>query len=214
MRLILFVVGLVLPTLGFGGDTVFNYPMTVQSQQQLDVLSKKMVQANVLRGDFKQIRVVKVLKRPLKSSGSFIFSKKHGLLWRIQKPFATDVLMHDGKLVQRTPGRPAQVIDAGDNPSARIMADVFSALFSQDKEMLDRYFNQFFLASESGWLLGLTPKNKALSRVVAQVILGGEDEISSIVIDERNGDRAEISLLSVQASMDESTVNDEFIFSP
>ena len=214
MHLMVFLLGVFLPALGVANNAVFNHPMTTQGQQQLDLLSKEMAQANVVRGDFKQLRIVKILKRPLKSSGSFIFSEKYGLMWRIQKPFVTNIMIRDGKLVQRAPGRDIQVIDASDNPSARIVADIFRAIFSQDKEILNRYFNQFFVATESGWSLGLIPKDQSLAQVMARVVVGGKDKINQIIIEERNGDKAKITLLDVRTTQDESTVSHEFISVP
>ncbi len=210
MRLITITLTLFLSAQVFAYETVFNHPLTEQSQLQLEALSQKIGLADVMRGTFEQIRVVKVLKRPLKSSGSFIFSKKNGLMWRIQKPFITDVIMNNGKLIQRTPGRASQILDANDNPSARIMADVFNALFSQDQIILNRYFNQFYLESKPTWLLGLMPKDKNLAKVMARVVIEGEDKIQRIIIEEINGDKAEIRLFNVQTSMDERAVSNEF----
>jgi|GEM_PF-5271968 len=56
-------------------------------------LADHLREAAVVHADFAQVRTLKALSRPLKSSGSLVMARDRGVIWRIAKPLSLTYVM-------------------------------------------------------------------------------------------------------------------------
>lgn len=104
---------------------------------------------DVFRAKFVETRHIKALRKPLKNRGYVLFSRKHGLLRRIEKPMQSDQLISKkGVIVERTPDRTRRrKLESGTPP--RKFIDSLFYIFSGEFEKFDRNFDVFIKIDES-----------------------------------------------------------------
>lgn len=201
---------LLLPSFVCTAGTVFDHPMNVNGQKTLNALTQDLNKDRGVRGNFKQTKNIAILKQPLLSSGEFVFSRSQGLYWHTEEPFNSELLITKDKLVQRGEARSISELNINDHPLARIMTEVFGALFIQDQQTLARYFNQFFVSQGNTWQLGLLPNHHTFTQFIQQVVVRGQRQINEISIQEHNGDHTELRFHNVQRFTDETVVRSIF----
>jgi hypothetical protein len=154
-------------------EDLFAHPRSaVQVQTVLHAAMPALGQTQVLRGRFIQRKFLREIPRPLVSSGEFLLVRERGVWWHTQTPLESEL-----------------TLDAG----APLLA-----LFTLDLDVLARSFELFLMPSatheQSSWLLGLRPRDAALSAWFEQATLGGDAQLERITLFESTGDRTEIDL--------------------
>jgi outer membrane lipoprotein-sorting protein len=201
---------LLLPSFVYATETVFDHPLDAKGQKSLNALTLDLAKNRGVRGNFKQTKNIAILKQPLLSSGEFAFSRSQGLYWHTMGPVNSELLITKDKLVQRGEAQNISELNINNHPLARIMTEVFSALFTQNQQTLTRYFNQFFISRGNTWQLGLSPKDNTLTQFIQQVVVRGQRQINEILIQEHNGDRTDIRFHNVQRFTDENVMKPIF----
>lgn len=148
--------------------------------------------AQVLRGTFVQKKHLSELDRPLVSSGTYVVAQGHGLLWQIQKPVTSQLVITPQKLIERSNGQQTNHISAQQQPALRAVASVLLALFKGNTEQLSRYFKS--QRASDGNTLTLTPKTEALSHYIKGLAISDSGHTRRIRINRPNGDYSVIKL--------------------
>jgi len=188
------------------GEAVFDRPLD-KDDPDFAALSAKMRDIRVLRADFEQEKKLAVLRRPLRSSGTFLFAADKGVSWRTVEPFENLFIITPDAIYQKAEGQKPLVIDVASRPVARGFTDVFIALFSGEVEGLDARFDVFFSAGAGRWAIGLKPKGKILKTLIDRVVLCGGETVESIDFLERSGDRTQIRF--IDAATEPAVLSDE-----
>jgi hypothetical protein len=68
------------------------------------------------------------------------------------------------------------------------MADVLSAVFSGQSQVLLENFEVYFFGSVSNWSMGLLPRDSVFASFVTRITMSGDSAIRSIRLFEQNGD--------------------------
>ena len=156
-------------------------------------LQAQLQQSPIIRGDFTQSRTLAMFEQPLVSEGSFLLEKQHGLLWQQHTPFPVNLVLTQDKLRQTFANQPAQVINAKENPMAFYFSKIFLSVFHGDTEQLQSQFDLQFAPQSEHWQLVLTPKEAPLNAVFKSIVLQGNQDIDSLVLEEVRGDKTEIT---------------------
>ncbi len=121
-------------------DKLFAKAATEQALQQL---STKMALSDSSRGLFEQVRWLRVLKQPLRSSGEFLFQRELGMLWQQQTPFGNLLLLKQGELIQQDSQGKLSVTkaDAGPAAVAEMLPRMMQSLLSGDIQALSQGLN-------------------------------------------------------------------------
>lgn len=160
---------------------------------------ERLVQAPVLRGEFEQSKQVQGFAKPLVSRGSFLVARERGVLWSTKTPFASELRLTRDEIVATQNGAIAFRLDAGKEPSVRVINGLMFALLNGDLAALAEHFKIDGSVEGRSWQLQLTPRQAALGKLMNRVELAGEQQVRSIRIDEANGDKTVIRF-SAQSS--------------
>ncbi|WP_413733732.1 outer membrane lipoprotein carrier protein LolA [Shewanella sp. BJSY2023SW005] len=185
-------------------DKLFANPATEQTLQQL---STKMALSDSSRGQFEQVRWLRVLKQPLRSSGEFLFQRELGMLWQQQTPFGNLLLLKQGELIQQDSQGKLSVTkaDAGPAAMAEMLPRMMQSLLSGDIQALSQGFELYLLNDQAGhWQLGLKAKEQTMAALLPQMVLEGNKDLESLTLLAKNGDISQIFF----SELDKSPLND------
>ncbi|MEL4425768.1 outer membrane lipoprotein carrier protein LolA [Shewanella indica] len=185
-------------------DKLFAKAATEQALQQL---STKMALSDSSRGQFKQVRWLRVLKQPLRSSGEFLFQRELGMLWQQQTPFGNLLLLKQGELIQQDSQGKLSVTkaDAGPAAVAEMLPRMMQSLLSGDIQALSQGFELYLLNDQAGhWQLGLKAKEQTMAALLPQMVLEGNQDLESLTLLAKNGDISQIFF----SELDKSPLND------
>jgi len=169
----------------------------------------------VVRGDFRQVRELKALSRPLASSGKFLLVRGRGLLWRQTQPFPLRMSVSETVLRTESPGAAPVEVRAEDNPLVFTVSRLFLALFTGDEAQLSAAFAVTFQALDGErWRLLLHPADPLLEASLAEVRLEGAVQISALEVQERSGDRTRIVFSNVRFTPEALSDEEERAFRP
>ncbi|MBO2609536.1 LolA family protein [Shewanella algae] len=185
-------------------DKLFAKAATEQALQQL---STKMALSDSSRGLFEQVRWLRVLKQPLRSSGEFLFQRELGMLWQQQTPFGNLLLLKQGELIQQDSQGKLSVTkaDAGPAAVAEMLPRMMQSLLSGDIQALSQGFELYLLNDQAGhWQLGLKAKEQTMAALLPQMVLEGNQDLESLTLLAKNGDISQIFF----SELDKSPLND------
>jgi len=176
-------------TLWAQGD-VFNYPLGQENMAAFMAISGRLAEHPIVKGTFEQEKVLGRLGRTLKSEGNIIIATGLGMVWDTTKPFPSTLVLGKDYLIQSRPGGQKTRVSAQGNETFLRLADVLNAVFSGNAQGLLENFEVYFSAGNavSGWVLGLSPLDKAISTFAARITMSGDEVIRNILINEQSGD--------------------------
>ncbi|WP_285163584.1 outer membrane lipoprotein carrier protein LolA [Shewanella goraebulensis] len=166
-------------------STSANSNSTVQvNNQQLSLLAQQLQLGSQAKGEFQQTRYLAALKRPLKSTGEFIFSQDIGLLWKQTTPFASALVLKQNTLIQQDSF--GNITHSQANQTSSAMAEqlpqLMQALLTGDLDALAQDFELFMpenIATSSdsaqiiNWQLGLVAKDPLIQKAIGAMVLEG-----------------------------------------
>lgn len=161
----------------------------------LDQLQQRFASQPVIRANFVQVRTIAGMAQPLVSRGELLIAQQQGLWWQQTSPFPMTLLLDDRRMVQSISGQPPQVITADSNPQMFQFNHLLRALFQADEKVLRENFTLEFQASgKENWQLGLIPKTSPLNKIFNRIDLQGAAFLNQIRLDDKQGDKTEITL--------------------
>lgn len=182
-------------------------PLSAQSGS-LDSVCAGLTAHEVTTGSFVQMRSAPGLKRPLKSSGSFVICKD-GIAWKSQLPFQSLLTIGGGKIIQSGPDGKKNVLEAP-------MTQPLAALFMGDRDALEKNFSISFSSQGKDWKMQLTPKDSSIASAIKSVSLEGTEEeetfINLATIEETSGAQIQY-FLSGQIHKDDLSNDEKACFS-
>ncbi|AFM62018.1 TPA: outer membrane lipoprotein carrier protein LolA [Enterobacter cloacae] len=161
----------------------------------LDELQQRFAEQPVVRAHFEQVRTIKDMPQPLRSQGEMVIARDSGLLWDQKAPFPMTLLLDDKRMVQTINGQPPQTITADNNPQMFQFNQLLRALFQADRKVLEDNFRiDFKDQGEGRWSLVLTPTTTPLNTLFTTLDLGGATYLESVRLNDKQGDRTDITL--------------------
>ncbi|EOY5724662.1 TPA: outer membrane lipoprotein carrier protein LolA [Enterobacter cloacae] len=161
----------------------------------LDELQQRFAEQPVVRAHFEQVRTIKDMPQPLRSQGEMVIARDSGLLWDQKAPFPMTLLLDDKRMVQTINGQPPQTITADNNPQMFQFNHLLRALFQADRKVLEDNFRiDFKDQGEGRWSLLLTPTTTPLNTLFTTLDLGGATYLESVRLNDKQGDRTDITL--------------------
>ena len=153
--------------------------------------------ANV-QGAFTQQRYLKSLAKPMTTSGAFTLVPKKGLLWQMQKPFATTLRVRADGIMQWTGS-------AWTNPNANKLGQnrqiqLFLDLLGGNTQGLEKQFNLSLSGTTQQWTLQLTPKTAITRQIFTRIDISGDSVVRKIELNEKQGDRTVMQFSQIQTS--------------
>lgn len=194
--------------------SVFDHPATAPAlAQQLSGATRDLKGAQTLRGSYVQLKRLAGVPRPLEASGTFLFVRGRGIAWRTAKPFESELIITATDIIQREGGRVALHLSAARQPSVRVVADIFSAVFALDFAALAARFELFGRQVGAGWELGLRPRAGA-GAGPKEIVVSGRHQVDRVRVSDRNGDETDIRLRDTAMSAAVPAVDELKRFDP
>jgi hypothetical protein len=156
--------------------------------------------APVLSGVFDQEKSIKGFKRPLKSRGRFSLALGKGVLWRVDKPFASAVCV-DAKglwLVDEGPqGVKRKALHRGDMSLA---LGLMQKVLGGDRAALAQAFEvaEQPAPAPGAWSLDLKPREAVLRQALRSIHVEGLRHVEAVQYEEANGDKTRLRFSAVR----------------
>ena len=150
-----------------------------------DVLAKitaRMAKTEITQGNFQQEKRLKVLRKPLISTGTFTYHQSKGVIWKTLTPVASLLLVNDTRLLT---GQGEQAVPAA-------FGKVFKAMLGGDLEELSDGFSITGSDQKPAWQLELKPKDELLQKIIISIMLSGDNELRLLEIQETGGNLTHI----------------------
>ena len=177
----------------------------------IDDVKTRVTLQNSQRGEFRQEKRIASLSKPLISSGTFVYQKERGLLWRIAKPYESDATITGTQLIQRVKGKTIVKVDAATQPAYSAVSRIFMALVGSDWHALEQDFSISGRVDGKSWQLDLIPKGGLFASFAKQLTLTGNSHLQKLEIFEKNGDATIYEFKNVVAA-GELTADEEARF--
>lgn len=149
----------------------------------------------ISRGQFEQSKKLAELETNLRSTGDFVLLVQQGLLWEVETPFASTLVIRSDGIRQLVDGQETLRIGADEQPGTQIVTAVLLAVFEGDVEKLDQQFliDDSTIADEE-WRIVLRPRSEATRVLVEKLILSGGERVQRVRIHEGGGDQSDVQL--------------------
>lgn len=172
--------------------TFFSLQVSAFSKQELVGLLQK---SQTVQGNFTQQRFLKSLEQPINASGIFTLVAKKGLLWEMQKPFASQMRVTPKGIAQWNGSHWVESDKLGQSQQIAL----FLGLLSGDISALERQFDTALSGSAKNWTLTLTPNSLLMKQIFTKIQIKGDRFINEIELAETQGDRTLIRFSQLQA---------------
>ena len=147
------------------------------------------------RATFIEKKTVRVLERPLISSGELRFEAPDVLEKRTLRPRPELLRLEGERLTLEREDRKLS-LDLRSTPEAAALIDSFRGTLAGDREALERVYRLQLEGSEASWALTLTPREPTLAAWVKRIrIVGRRADVTVFEVLHANGDS---TLTSVQ----------------
>lgn len=157
------------------------------SSRILAVLAAKPV----VRSEFVQLKTLPSLNKPLQSSGIMLFSKQAGVLWRLQKPVAADLVVTSTKMLQKT-ARTQSELSLARSPYGSAATLLLQLMSGNEAAVKQAFSIQSVQWQGDSWRIQLTPKQPQLQKMFSNIVAEGDQYVRHIVMTESTGGQTDI----------------------
>lgn len=169
-------------------------PAASAAESDMPALGSQPAQ-HILRGTFVQHKHLAELDQALVSSGRYVVVRDRGLLWQVEKPVHSTLVITPQALTESSHGQQTAHISASQQPALGAVAAILLAVFHGNRHQLSRYFDiQRPDAGSSRTALTLVPKTGAVKNFITRLNIQGGQTVHRIRIDQPGGDYSIIDL--------------------
>jgi outer membrane lipoprotein-sorting protein len=143
----------------------------------LTKITARLAKTEITQGNFQQEKNLKILHKPLLSTGTFTYHQSKGVIWKTLTPVASLLLVNDTRLL----------IGQGEQAVPAAFGKVFKAMLGGDLNQLTVGFTITGSIQEPSWRLELKPKDELLKKIISSIMLTGDNELRLLEIKETGG---------------------------
>jgi hypothetical protein len=160
----------------------------------LDALMSVLAKRQHGHVEFVEQQYLRVLDRPLESSGEMRYDAPDRLEKRTLAP-RQETLVLIGGILTVDRGKSHHVLDLQAYPQAQPFVESVRATLAGDRAALEKIFTLDFNGNLARWTLTLVPKDPKVKRSVAEVrIDGAQDQLLKVEIRQADGDHSLMTL--------------------
>lgn len=156
-----------------------------------------------MHATFVEEKTVKMLARPLRSSGTIVFARDKGVARITASPKASSVVVTPTTLKIKD-AKHSEEIPLDKSKDLKAFALVFPSVLRGDRVALEKSFEVALYGSDKDrWVLVFTPKPASLKKIVSQITVHGtRGDVNSVVITEAGGDTTTLTLTDITHDRD------------
>lgn len=171
---------------------VLRHPVNKKSKPELERALAKVMDYEVASGDFKQTKIIPQKKRKFVSTGTFMISKKNGIIWKTQKPIFSELALNNGGIFERDSSGQSHMLLPKDNPIFTDLSRNIQSFFSGKISELESKFQIFYEKKSCGFVMGFVPRDGMVRMVIDNVIIEACNNIDKVTI--TDGDKTPVML--------------------
>jgi len=159
-------------------------------------INQQLQQPDFLTAQFTQHKYLKILKTPLISNGHFWISKNQGIIWQVEKPIFSQIILNK-KGIEFSEQQSTQT-----SKSMEYVGKLLQGLLSGDMQALQAQFDITVIQAantKTDWEIQLTPKSALLKKGIQAILLSGNQYIHRITLNEASGDKTDIQFIEPTA---------------
>ena len=175
--------------------SVTNYAADWDVSQLMQILS----QVHSSQVNFVEKKSIAMLDRPIISSGELFYTAPDHLEKRTLKPKAeTMILDHDSVVITR--GLHSYHLQLADYPALAGFIDSIRGTLEGNQQTLERNYDLSLEGTMAHWSLQLLPINAQIKTQITRIcIVGANDELRSIEINQADGDSSVMTITQAVA---------------
>ena len=154
---------------------------------------QSLSESDIAQGHFKQSKHLKILKKPIISSGDFALLRDHGLIWNTLKPLDSSIVIIDNRIYQVRENKKYLLVEE----KRQGIASTLLSILSGNLAALKQSFEIESSITNGEWSLQLNPKDEALSRIFKLLVLKGEKQLTSARLFETQGTQTYIEFSQI-----------------
>lgn len=179
------------------------YSLTPLFAAEPDLLARigsQFEQYPVVRAEFVQSKQMAAMKRPLLTTGRLVYSRVHGVLWQIEKPFRLSYVLGADKITEIGADGLRRERGLREVPGLAQVGRILRAMLGANTTALREYFDASVQGDLNQWEITLKPRQPQLSQFLTGLRLSGSRFVEGISISEAGGDSTQIRFSHSQGS--------------
>jgi outer membrane lipoprotein-sorting protein len=170
------------------------------NQALVSQVTSRLAQIKGVRAQFTQTQTLSAMKQPLVSTGTLVFLRDRGVIWRVDTPYAATFVITDAGVAEvDANGKRIRTKSAQGVRGVAQVSKMMRAVFGGDLSALYSQFDVDAQGSASDWSLGLKPNQPQLAQAIKGLHMTGGAFLCSLLIDLSNGDVTRIELTKSEA---------------
>ena len=175
-------------------------PASASNTGLVSQIAGNLARAKGVRAQFTQTQTLSAMKQPLVSTGSLVFFRERGVIWRIDTPYkATYVITDTGVSEVNVNGqRTSSSSDNGVRGVAQV-SRMMREMLGGDLSALYAQFDVRADGTPAQWRMQLTPNQPQLAQSIKGLEMSGGDYLQALRITLANGDVTRIDFANSAA---------------
>lgn len=163
----------------------------------LGQLMRELASVRSARARFTEKRFLRMLDRPIESSGTLAYEAPSRLEKLTLVPKRELMLVEQDKVTLETGSKPKRrVLSMSDYPALRAFVESIRSTLAGDQATLERFYKVDFGGDPDRWRLKLQPSDMKTKSFVREIrISGRRGEITGVEVDQSDGDRSVMSMI-------------------
>ncbi|MEX3976138.1 outer membrane lipoprotein carrier protein LolA [Paraburkholderia caribensis] len=191
--------------------SVNSYAATQQTQSQaqnsnaalVSQVASRLAQTKGVRAQFTQTQTLSAMKQPLVSTGTLVFVRERGVIWRVDTPYkATYVITDAGVSEVDANGKRVNTKSAQGVRGVAQVSKMMRAMLGGDLSALYSQFDVDAQGTPSQWKLELKPNQPQLAQSIKGLQMTGGEFLQTLRIALANGDVTQIEFAKSEAIND------------
>ncbi|MEM5382335.1 outer membrane lipoprotein carrier protein LolA [Paraburkholderia phymatum] len=163
-------------------------------------IAAHLAQTKGVRAQFTQTQTLSAMKQPLVSTGSLVFFRERGVIWRIDTPYkATYVIGDAGVSEVDANGKRINTKSAQGVRGVAQVSKMMRAMLGGDLSALYSQFDVDAQGTASQWKLDLKPNQPQLAQSIKGLQMTGGEFLQTLRIALANGDVTQIEFAKSEA---------------
>ncbi|MEM5366510.1 outer membrane lipoprotein carrier protein LolA [Paraburkholderia azotifigens] len=163
-------------------------------------VAARLAQTKGVRAQFTQTQTLSAMKQPLVSTGTLVFFRERGVIWRVDTPYkATYVIGDAGVSEVDANGKRINTKSAQGVRGVAQVSKMMRAMLGGDLSALYSQFDVDAQGTPSQWKLELNPNQPQLAQSIKGLQMTGGEFLQTLRITLANGDVTQIEFAKSEA---------------
>ncbi len=134
-------------------------------------IAARLARVGAIRAEFRQTQTLSAMKQPRVSTGSMLFDRRAGVVWRIETPYRATYVITDGGV--REVGADGRLVAAGGGRGVAQVSRMMRDMLGGDLSALYAQFDVEASGTPERWRMVLRPNQPQLAQAVRVLEMSG-----------------------------------------